>query len=259
MPLPESVWVEPYPDEQLGLEDGFAAPDARYELRESVELAFVAALQHLPARQRAVLILREVLGYSAKEVAETLDTSVAGVNSALQRARATLDEKLPDRTQQATLRSLPDDELRRLVDRYVEAWERNDVDAVVELLTEDATISMPPLASWFGPRDAFTTFLAETPMSGRFQWRVQRTTANGQPALAYYHRDDDAGAFLPFALNVLTVRDGHIAGVVAFIVLTLDVPDEQAFHHWTDYAADERRLHSVFERFGLPASLPAGA
>ena len=152
MPLPESVWVEPYPDEQLGLQDGFAGPEARYELRESVELAFVAALQHLPARQRAVLILREVLGYSAKEVADELDTTVASVNSALQRARATLDQKLPERSQQATLRSLADDELKGLVDRYVAAWERNDVDAVVELLTEDAAISMPPLASWFGGR-----------------------------------------------------------------------------------------------------------
>src|SRR3954471_8773357 len=92
-PVIESTWVEPYPDEQLGLEDGFASPDARYELRESVELAFVAAVQHLPATQRAVLILREVLGYSAKEVAETLDTSVASVNSALQRARKTVEEK----------------------------------------------------------------------------------------------------------------------------------------------------------------------
>jgi RNA polymerase sigma-70 factor, ECF subfamily len=254
-PLPESAWVEPYPDEQLGLQDGFAAPDARYELRESVELAFVAALQHLPARQRAVLILREVLGYSAKEVAETLDTSVAGVNSALQRARATLDEKLPDRTQQATLRSLPDDELRALVDRYMEAWERNDVDAVVELLTEDATISMPPLATWFGPRDVFREFLIASPMSGEFTWRTQRTTANGQPAIAYYHVDESSGTYVPFALNVLTLRDGRIADVVAFIVRTLDVPDEQAFHRWPDYEADARRLHAVFERFGLPASL----
>jgi RNA polymerase sigma-70 factor (ECF subfamily) len=204
-----------------------------------------------------VLILREVLGYSAKEVAETLDTTVAGVNSAMQRARATLDEKLPDRTQQATLRSLPDDELRRLVDRYVEAWERNDVDAVVELLTEDAAISMPPLASWFGPRDAFRDFLIESPMSGAFTWRTQRTTANGQPAIAYYHLDEDSGTFLPFALNVLTLRDGRIADVVAFIVRTLDVPDEEAFHRWPDYEADARRLHSVFARFGLPASLPA--
>src|SRR5690348_5769983 len=100
-PIVESVWIEPYPDERLGIEDGFAAPEARYEQRESVELAFVAALQLLPARQRAVLILREVLGFSAREVAESLDTTTASVNSALQRARATIEDKLPQESQQA--------------------------------------------------------------------------------------------------------------------------------------------------------------
>src|SRR5205814_5170696 len=108
-PLVESVWVEPYPDETMSLEDGFAAPEARYEQRESVELAFVAALQLLPARQRAALILREVLGFSAKEVADALDSTVASVNSALQRARKAIDERLPDESQQTTLRSLGDE------------------------------------------------------------------------------------------------------------------------------------------------------
>ena len=107
-PVAEQVWLEPYPDETLEVEDGYASPDARYEQREAVELAFVAAMQELPARQRAVLILREVLGFSAKEVGETLETSVPSVNSALQRARKTVDERLPDRSQQATLRALGD-------------------------------------------------------------------------------------------------------------------------------------------------------
>src|ERR671930_1582070 len=152
MPLVETVWIEPYPDETLGVEDGFAAPEARFEQRESLELAFVAALQLLPATQRAVLILREVLGFSAKEVADTLETTVASVNSALQRARKTIDDKLPERSQQATLRALDDDEVRVLVERYVDAWERNDVDAVVAMLTEDATFAMPPNLAWFrGP------------------------------------------------------------------------------------------------------------
>ena len=144
-PVVESIWVEPYPDELLGLEDGFAAPDARYEQRESVELAFIAALQLLPPNQRAALILREVLGFSAREAAEALDTTVASVNSALQRARATVDERLPDQSQQATLRSLGDDRLREIVEGYVDAWQRRDVEAVVGMLTEDATFAMPPL------------------------------------------------------------------------------------------------------------------
>src|SRR5438067_6220133 len=152
-PIVESVWVEPYPDDVLGLEDGLASPSASYEQRESVELAFIAALQHLPPNQRAALILREVLGFSAKEAAEMLDTTTASVNSALQRARATVDDRLPEQSQQATLRSLGDDRLRELVDRYVEAWEHDDVETVVGMLTEDATFAMPPLGTWFGGRD----------------------------------------------------------------------------------------------------------
>src|SRR5262249_17747882 len=118
-PIVESVWIEPYPDETLGLEDGLAGPEASYERRESIELAFIAALQHLPANQRAVLILREVLGFSAKEVAEAVATTVASVNSALQRARASVQERVPERSQQATLRSLGDDAVRDVVTRYV--------------------------------------------------------------------------------------------------------------------------------------------
>src|SRR5437763_4687523 len=125
-PVVESVWVEPYPDEVIGLEDGYAAPEARYEQREGIELAFIAALQHLAPNQRAVLILREVLGFSAKESADLLDTSVASINSALQRARAAVEERVPAQTQQQTLRALGDEELKELVDRYVDERERDD-------------------------------------------------------------------------------------------------------------------------------------
>src|SRR5204863_101120 len=151
MPVTESVWIEPYPDEILGIEDGYAAPEASYERREGVELAFVAALQHLPANQRAALVLREVLGFSAKECADMLDTSVASVNSALQRARASVEERAPEQSQQQTLRALGDEELRAIVDRYVDAWERNDVEAFAAMLTEDATFTMPPLSTWYAP------------------------------------------------------------------------------------------------------------
>src|SRR5215210_2780996 len=216
-PIVESVWVEPYPDETLGVEDGLAAPEARYEQRESVELAFVAALQHLPPNQRAALILREVLGFSAKEAASMLDTSTASVNSALQRARATVEERLPEQSQQATLRALGDERLGEIVERYVDAWERCDVETVVEMLTEDASFAMPPLGTWFRGSDALRVFLAGWPLSGEWRWRPLQVRANGQVALAFYSWDDDEDAYMPFALNVLTFDGERISDVTAFI------------------------------------------
>ena len=254
-PLVESVWVEPYPDQQLGLDDGPAGPEARYELRESVELAFIVALQHLPASQRAVLILREVLGFSAAEVAEMLDTTVASVNSALQRARKAVEERVPEQSQQETLRALGDEELRELVRTYADAWERNDVETVVAMLTEDAAISMPPLASWFGPRDEMARFLELFPMSGMWRWKALPTTANGQPALAFYVWEDEPGAYLPFALNVLTLRGDKVADVVAFAVRSIEAEEREKYHRWVDEPADAERLAVAFERFGLPPKL----
>ena len=254
-PVVESVWIEPYPDETLGIEDGYASPDASYEMRESVELAFVAALQNLPPNQRAVLILREVLGFSAKEVADALDTSTASVNSALQRARASVDERTPEQSQQATLRTLGDEELTRLVDRYVEAWEKCDVDTVVAMLSEDVTFAMPPLASWFHGRASLTEFLAGWPMSGAWDWKAVRTSANGQPALAFYTFDEDEQAFLPFALNVLTFRGSQISDVVAFINRATDATEREAYHRFVDEPTDPERLKAAFERFQLPDRL----
>lgn len=142
--LADPMWVEAYPDEVLGLEQGYASPQARYEQREALELAFVAALQHLPPRQRAVLILREVLGFSAKEVSQSLGTTIASVNSALQRARKAVDERLPEKSQQSTLRTLGDERVREIVERFADAFERRDVDAIVAMLAEDATFAMRP-------------------------------------------------------------------------------------------------------------------
>jgi RNA polymerase sigma-70 factor (ECF subfamily) len=254
-PIVESIWVEPYPDEKLGLEEGYAGPDARYEQREAIELAFIAALQHLPANQRAVLILREVLGFSAKEVAESLETTVASVNSALQRARAAVDERLPEQSQQATLRSLGDDALREIVDRYVDAWERNDLDTVVDLLAEDATFAMPPLATWFGPRDEIEIFLAGSPLSGDWRWRAIRTRANGQPALAYYSWDPEESCYMPFALNVLALQGDRIKEVTAFITRTAPSPDREVVARMPEHPTDPERHAAAFGNFGLPERL----
>ena len=254
-PVVESVWVEPYPDEMLGIEDGYAAPEARYEQRESIELAFVAALQHLPPNQRAVLILREVLGFSAKEVADTLDTSTASVNSALQRARAAVEERTPEPSQQATLRALGDEELKEIVDRYVEAWEQCDVETVVAMLSEDVTFAMPPLASWYAGREAIAAWAAGWPLSGAWRWRVVRTSANGQPALGFYAWNAQDESYRPFALNVVTFRGSLISQVTAFIARSAEPRDREAFARYPDEPVDASKVDDVFARFGLPTEL----
>ena len=254
-PIVETTWIEPFPDQAFGLQDGYSAPEARYERRESVELAFVAALQHLPTNQRAVLLLREVLGFSARETAEMLDTSVASVNSALQRARAAVQERIPRPSQQATLRALGDQKLRKIVDRYVQAWERCDVPAFARMLTEEATFAMPPLARWYGTREGIATWAALSPLSGQWRWRTLLTRANGQPALGFYAWDDDAGAYLAFALNVLTFEGEQISNVTAFVARSIEPEDEEAYQNWPTQEADERRLTGTFARFGLPERL----
>jgi RNA polymerase sigma-70 factor (ECF subfamily) len=216
-PLVESVWVEPYPDELLAGGRGAAAPEARYEEREAVELAFIAALQKLPARQRAVLILCDVLGFSGAEAAEALETTTASVYSALQRAHRAVDERLPQQSQQATLRVLGDAALRDVVRAYVDAWERGDVDAVVSMLTEDALIAMPPMPSWYRGREAVAWFLRGWPLAGGRPWRLRAAGANGQLAFGHYIHDEETGRFLPHGLNVLTLRGAQISEITAFL------------------------------------------
>ncbi len=255
-PAAESTWLEPYPDEAMGLSAGRAAPEASYDQREAVELAFVAAAQHLAANQRAVLMLREVLGFSARETATMLDTSVPSVNSALQRARAAVEERVPERTQQATLRTLGDRGVRKLIDRYVEAWERCDVPAFAGMLAEEATFAMPPLGTWYAPRDSIVTWATSFPMSGQWRWRGVLTSANAQPALAFYAWDEPEGAFLPFALNVLTLRDDAlVTDVTAFIVRSTAAPEPEAYVNFPTQPVDERQLNGTFSRFGLPDRL----
>ena len=254
-PVVESVWIEPYPDETLGIEDGYASPDASYEQREAVELAFIAALQLLPANQRAVLILREVLGFSAQETADTLDTTVASVNSALQRARATIEKKLPDQSQQETLSSLGDERLREIVEQYADAWERNDVDTVVSLLAEDAAFTMPPMARWFQGHDGIRGFLEMWSMLPEWGWRAIPTRANGQPALAFYSWDEERQARVPFAVNVLTFEGDKIKEVDAFILRASMDPDPEVQARTPEQPADYEKLAKAYSRFGLPATL----
>jgi RNA polymerase sigma-70 factor (ECF subfamily) len=252
-PVTEQVWLEPYPDEALAVEGGYASPDASYEQREAVELAFIAAIQHLPARQRAVLILREVLGFSAKEVGETLDTSVPSVNSALQRARKTIAERTPERSQQLTLRALGEARMREIVEDYMEAMRGGDVRRIVSMLTEDVAWSMPPLASWYGGIESVEVFLRNGPLSGDWRWRHAPGRANGQLAVGTYTWIEAERTHLPFSLDVLTMEADRIKEVTAFVVRVADTPD--GYSRWPDYATSPERVQSVFERFALPGRI----
>jgi RNA polymerase sigma-70 factor, ECF subfamily len=256
LPPIESVWVEPYPDEGLGLEDGYAAPEARYEQRESVELAFVAALQHLPPNQRAALILREVLGFSAQEVAESLETSVASVNSALQRARKTVEETLPEQSQQANLRALGDDGVREVVEGYMDAMQRGDVEAVIAMLSEDAEWSMPPLAAWFSGHEALVGFLHNGPLSGDWRWRHLPARASGQAAVGSYAWYEEDGCYRPFALDVLTLDGAKIKAVTSFITRSTLSRDPEFYVRYPEQPLeDAEKILAAFERFGLPDRL----
>jgi RNA polymerase sigma-70 factor (ECF subfamily) len=207
-PAGEISWLEPYPDH---------SPEGRYLARESVELAYVAALQHLPASQRAVLILREVLGFSAAEVAGQLGTSTAAVNSALQRARRSIGSAAP--TQQSVLRRLGDVAVDQLVTRWADAWQSGDVDTIVAMLADDARYEMPPLPEWYRGHDQIRAFLIGGPLRSR--WRFRPTTANGQLAFGTYLWDDAAACYVPGGLDVLTLREDRVAAVTAFLTADL--------------------------------------
>jgi RNA polymerase sigma-70 factor, ECF subfamily len=238
----DPVWLEPYPDRWL-TSDVNASPEARYEQRESVELAFMTALQHLPPLQRAVLILREVVGFSAAETASQLGTTTASVTSALQRARVTVAGRLPDRTQQSVLRELGDEQLADIATRYADAIERGDADTLISMLTKDATWSMPPFLAWFTGLEAVRHWLVRDPLSCR--WKHLTTRANGQLAVAGYIGDEDTGRYAAHVIDVLTMDGDKIAAVTGFLVPSAADPGADA------WPAREK----VFARFGLPAEL----
>jgi RNA polymerase sigma-70 factor (ECF subfamily) len=212
---PEVAWLEPMPTD----------PAEVVTDRESTRLAFIAALQHLPPRQRAVLILRDVLAWRAAEVAELLDTSTAAVNSALQRARAQLDEVAPT---PESVTEPAEERTRELLASYVAAFERKDIDAIVALVARDAVWEMPPFATWFQGREQIARHLLGQCPGGPGDFRLVPTSANGSPALGMYLRDE--GVFRPFCLQVFTVRGAEFSHVVSFFD------------------------HRLFDTFGLPGT-----
>ena len=240
----DPVWLEPYPDLWLTGAAG-SSPEARYEQRESVELAFLTALQRLPPRQRAVLLLRDVIGFSVAEISSQLGTSVPAVNSALQRARATAHASMPASSQQSILRHLGDNRTRQIVQQYADAIERGDADTLVSMLTEDATWSMPPHPTWFQGVASIRDWLIRDPLSVR--WRHLPARANGQLAVGCYIFDRDNGDYNAGVIDVLTLDGDRIAAVTAFLV---DEPQEVPSGGRQVTGAE------VFARFGLPARLP---
>jgi RNA polymerase sigma-70 factor (TIGR02960 family) len=228
----EPIWVEPYPDALLEeIPDRTPGPAARYEARESVELAFIVALQQLPPRQRAALVLRDVLGYHAAEVAAMLETSEAAVKGALQRARAALRTQLPAGAREPAPRPSSARE-RRLVGRFADAAESGDVDAMVALLTEDALLTMPPQPVEYEGRDAIAGFIRRREELRGAVLRLVPTRANTQPAFGCYLPDAQAAIARPYGLLALTLEGDAIAAITWF----------------TDTG--------VFRHFGLPRTLP---
>jgi RNA polymerase sigma-70 factor, ECF subfamily len=211
----EPIWLQPFPDDLLeGLPDRAPGPDARYETKEAVGLAFVSGLQRMPPQQRAVVVLRDVLGYRAAEVAAMLETSEASVNSALQRARAALDAA-PERPVGGTVPDSPAQ--RRLLGRFAEAFEAADVDAILGLLREDAWIRMPPEPHEYTGRDAIGEFLRTRPLWREgVRVRLVPTRANGQPAFAYYLEDPQADVYRIGGIFVMTLGDDEIAAITRF-------------------------------------------
>lgn len=209
-PLTDVAWLGPYPDARLG------DPADRAEEREAIELAFVATLQHMPGNQRAALLLFDVVGFSAAEIAAIMDTSVGSINSALQRARAMVTARVPARTQQATIREIGDVRLREIVRGYAQALEQGDLETLVDLLTSDVTWSMPPLPHWYSGLPAVSDFAVQVPFTCG-SWQHRATSANGQPAIGCYLWNDEREAYVGWAINVLTLRDGLVAAITSFI------------------------------------------
>jgi RNA polymerase sigma-70 factor, ECF subfamily len=259
-PLTEQPWLEPYPDNWLA-EDALLTPEARYEQRESVELAFLVALQYLPPLQRSVLLLREVVGFSTTEIASQLGISAQAVNSALQRARASARDRLPARSQQSVLRALGEQRTRAIVERYADAIQRGDADTLISMLTRDATWSMPPVPSWYRGQEVIREFLIRNPFNLRWQHRPVR--ANGQLALGCYIFDPSREKYVAAVIDVLTLDGAKIAASTGFMAAEL-FTDVQPAPDLSQFDANDAVARSrgswisgaqLFARFGLPPAL----
>ena len=222
-PMPEITWLEPFPDEWLG-DKSALNPEARYSNTESISLAFLTALQTLPPRQRAVLILRDVLDFSAIETADVLELTVSSVNSALHRARTTLSQRYPRGEMEDSTMSSKDERTQWLLDHFVQAWERADVDGLVALLKADAAFAMPPSPSWYQGRKAISRFSAATifaddgmfPGKALNRWKLLPTRANGSPAFAIYQRNEK-NEYQAFGLIALVVDGDKLSQIISFI------------------------------------------
>jgi len=216
--LAELAGIKPYPGRLELAADAKATPEARYDQRESVELAFIAAMQVLTPGQRAALILHDVMAFTAAEIADMLKTTPASVYSLLQRAHKAVRERLRHPSQQTTLRRLGDDALRGIVERYVSAWHNGDIDALVTMLTDDAIVSMPPMPAWFSGPASIRAFLATSALARPGHSRLVETRANGQLAFGHYLLDEASGRYLAISLDILTLRNDRIAEITAFVL-----------------------------------------
>jgi RNA polymerase sigma-70 factor, ECF subfamily len=235
-PIAEAIWLEPYPDSWMA--EATENPEARYSRYESVSLAFLTAIQLLPPRQRAILILSDVLDRHASEIAHLLELSVSAVNSALHRARVTLEKNYHTDKREMESGSLPDEETSTLLSRYVHAWEEDDVAGLVALLKEDAILNMPPYPSWYRGREAIRAILHVAPFRAGMQnrWRLSPTHANGQPAFALYRADESKTSYRAYGLQLITIDRSRLPEQIAEVTI---------FH-----------TSSLVTSFGLPSQLP---
>ena len=240
-PMTEILWLEPLPDEWLA-DSSAVNPETRYSRHESISLAFLTALQILPARQRAVLILKDVMDWPAKDIADLLDTTTSSINSALHRARKTLAKNYHGRKSQIPSPKDTDEQTRQTLEKYIHAWQTADVNGLVALLRKDAILSMPPSPSWYVGRESIGAFAGNTVFANEGmmfpgvavgRWKLLPVQANGQPGAAVYQRMEN-GEYHPFGVHVLTCEKGAISQVSCFI--DPSVPD----------------------RFGLPKVLKTG-